>query len=90
MSRQDQEIQELRAGASCATVLEKQAWRLDKAESTRHCWKYRRGAGEVLIVNHEGRGWWDCRGDGKGESSNVQVALGQTRRSRVKAPPPTV
>ncbi|MGI4795402.1 MAG: DUF3991 domain-containing protein, partial [Janthinobacterium lividum] len=67
MSGQDQEVQELRAGVSCATVLEKQAWLLDKAESTRHCWKYRRCAGEVLIVNHEGRGWWDPRGDSKGD-----------------------
>ncbi len=67
MGRQDQEIHDLKAGVSCATVLEKQAWQLDKAESTRHCWKYRRGAGEVLIVNHEGRGWWDPRGDSKGD-----------------------
>ncbi len=67
MNGQDQEVQELRAGVSCATVLEKQAWRIDKAESTRQCWKYRRGAGEVLIVNHAGRGWWDPRGDSKGD-----------------------
>lgn len=67
MNGQDQEVQELRVGVNCATVLEKQAWQLDKAESTRQCWKYRRGAGEVLIVNHEGRGWWDPRGDSKGD-----------------------
>lgn len=87
MSGQDQEVQELRAGVSCATVLEKQAWRLDKAESTRQCWKYRRGAGEVLIVNHEGRGWWDPRGDSKGDVFGLVQFLepglnfGQVRQS---------
>ena len=41
-----------------ATLLEKQShpWALDKAESTRRSWKYRRAAREVLIVNHDGRG----------------------------------
>ncbi len=67
MSGQDREIDALKAGVNCATVLERQEWRLDKRGSTRRCWKYRRGAGEVLIVNHEGRGWWDPTGDGKGD-----------------------
>ncbi len=69
MSGQDREIHELRAGVSCATLLERQGqpWQLDKRESTRHCWKYRRGAGEVLIVNHDGRGWWDPHSDRKGD-----------------------
>jgi len=69
MSGQDREIHELRAGVSCATLLERQRppWLLDKRESTRHCWKYRRGAGEVLIVNHDGRGWWDPHSDRKGD-----------------------
>ncbi len=67
MSGHDGEIQALRAGVSCAVVLERRGWQLDKRDSTRHCWKYRRGAGEVLIVNHEGRGWWDPTGDCKGD-----------------------
>ncbi len=69
MSDRDQETHELRAGVSCATLLEKQSrpWQLDKAESTRHSWKYRRDAGEVLIVNHGGRGWWDPHSDHKGD-----------------------
>ncbi len=49
MSGQDQEITNLKAGVSCATLLERRAWKLDKIQSTRHCWKYRRGAGELLI-----------------------------------------
>ncbi len=67
MSGHDQEIHDLKAGVNCATILERQAWRLDQRASTRRCWKYRRGAGEVLIVNHEGRGWWDPQGDRKGD-----------------------
>ena len=88
MSDRDQETYELRAGVSCATLLEKQShpWRLDKAESTRRSWKYRRGAGEVLIVNHDGRGWWDPHGDRKGDVfALVQflepgLTFGQARR----------
>ena len=67
MSGHDEEIQALRAGVSCAVVLERRGWQLDGRDSTRQCWKYRRGAGEVLIVNHEGRGWWDPTGDRKGD-----------------------
>ncbi len=67
MSGQDQEITDLKAGVSCATLLERRAWKLDRIESTRHCWKYRRGAGELLIVNHGGLGWWDPRSQAKGD-----------------------
>lgn len=61
------DIHELRACVSCAVVLERRGWQLDKRDSSRQCWKYRRGPGEVLIVNHEGRGWWDPTGDRKGD-----------------------
>ena len=67
MSGHDQEIESLKAGVSCGTLLERKAWKLDRMESTRHCWKYRRGAGELLIVNHDGRGWWDPRSQAKGD-----------------------
>jgi hypothetical protein len=67
MSGQDQEIEELRAGVSCATLLERKAWKLDKTESTRHCWKYRCDAGGLLIVNHGGLGWWDPRSQARGD-----------------------
>jgi len=67
------EIEELRAGVSCATVLERAspAWRLDRAESSRRCLKYRRGAGEIVIVNHNGAGWWDPMSDAKGDVFNL-------------------
>ncbi len=67
MSGGDAELSELRAGVSCALLLERGGYSLDKADSTRRCLKYRRGAGEVLIVNHEGQGWWDPMSQAKGD-----------------------
>lgn len=69
MSEQDAEIALLKTGVSCATLLERltPVWRLDAAESTRRSLKYRRGAGEIVIVNHDGRGWWDPLSDRKGD-----------------------
>ena len=42
-------------------------WRLDRAESSRRSLKYRRGKGEIMIVNHDGRGWWDPLSEAKGD-----------------------
>jgi hypothetical protein len=69
MSEQDQEIEQLKAGVSCAVLLERltPVWQLDRAESTRRSLKYRRGAGEILIVNHDGHGWWDPLSDRRGD-----------------------
>jgi hypothetical protein len=69
MSRQEEEIERLKVGVSCAALLEHlaPAWRLDRAESTRRSLKYRRGAGEIVIVNHGGRGWWDPLSEAKGD-----------------------
>jgi hypothetical protein len=69
MSKQDTEIEWLKAHVNCAALLERlpPVWRLDRAESTRHSLKYRRGEGEIVIVNHEGRGWWDPLSDRKGD-----------------------
>ena len=69
MSEQDAEIQQLKDSVSCAALLERlpPVWRLDRAESTRRCLKYRRGAGEIVIVNHDGRGWWDPLSEAKGD-----------------------
>jgi hypothetical protein len=65
MNRNGDEIEWLKASVSCAALLERLApvWRLDRAESTRRGLKYRRGAGEILIVSHGGRGWWEPRTD---------------------------
>jgi len=69
MSEQDAEIEWLKAEVNCAALLERlpPAWRLDRAESTRRSLKYRRGEGEIVIVNHDGRGWWDPLSDRKGD-----------------------
>ncbi|EGG79279.1 hypothetical protein SXCC_00057 [Gluconacetobacter sp. SXCC-1] len=62
----DQDRTKIVSGVSCAALLEKNGYLLDKAKSTRKCLKYRNGASNV-IVNHEGRGWWHANGDEKGD-----------------------
>src|ERR1700722_1972768 len=42
-------------------------WKLDRKESTKLSLKYRRGKGEILIISHAGRGWWDPTSDAKGD-----------------------
>src|SRR5271166_764889 len=69
MPSPDPELETLRAKVNCAAILEgwPSPWRLDVKESTTTALKYRRGAGEILIVNHGGRGWWDPQSDRKGD-----------------------
>jgi Protein of unknown function (DUF3991)/Toprim-like len=69
MTPQDPEIEELREKVHCAVVLEQTppCWKLDRRESTQLSLKYRRGKGEILIVNHAGLGWWDPTSDAKGD-----------------------
>lgn len=67
MSGHDAELDQLRAGVSCAVVLERSGYRLDEGESTRKCQKWRRGEGEIAIVVHDGRGWWDPMSAAKGD-----------------------
>lgn len=70
VSRHDEEVERLRDSVHCAALLERlpPPWRLDRAESTRECLKYRRGTGEIIIVNHGGRGWWDPGSTAKGDA----------------------
>ena len=60
----DAELELFRQSVNCAAVLERMVggWKLDVRESTRRALKYRRGEGEIIIVNHDGRGWWDPTG----------------------------
>ena len=69
MTSHDPEIEQLRATVNCAALLERlpPPWRFDRRQSTPHCLKYRREKGEILIVSHQGRGWWDPRSDAKGD-----------------------
>ena len=88
MSGHDAELDQLRAGVSCAALLERlqPGWLLDKGESTPKCLKYRRGAGEVLIINHGGRGWWDPMSDARGDVFSLtqhldpRLNFGQVRK----------
>lgn len=69
----DAELELFRQGVNCAAVLERMAdgWKLDERESTRRALKYRRGEGEIIIINHDGRGWWDATGSAKGDVFNL-------------------
>jgi hypothetical protein len=69
MRGHDPEIEELRDKVHCAVVLERTPppWKLDRRESTKLSLKYRRDKGEILIVSHAGRGWWDPTSDDKGD-----------------------
>jgi Toprim-like/Protein of unknown function (DUF3991) len=88
MSEHDREIQRLKAEVSCAALLERlpPVWRLDPAESTRRSLKYRRGEGEIVIVNHDGRGWWDPLSEAKGDIFSLvqhldpNLTFGEARR----------
>lgn len=67
MPVQDDELAELRARVDCRAVLERAGWELDAKESTRRAAKYRQGAGRIVIVTHEGRGWFDPLNDARGD-----------------------
>ncbi|WP_174054367.1 DUF3991 and toprim domain-containing protein [Rhizobium rhizogenes] len=60
------EIEALRERVSCAAVLEQAGFAVDVKESTRRALKFRRGS-EIIIVTHEGRGWFDPLSDAKGD-----------------------
>lgn len=64
MKRED--IEQLREQASCAVALEQAGFAIDRKESTRRAIKYRRD-GEIIIVTHEGKGWFDPLSERKGD-----------------------
>jgi hypothetical protein len=80
MSGRDEEVERLRAAVSCATVLEKlvPGWALDRRQSSRRALKYRRHPGEIVIVNHDGQGWWDPHSDAKGDVFDLAQHLDRT------------
>lgn len=59
-------MEALRAKVSCEAVLEQAGYELDGRESTRRAVKYRHG-GNIIIVTHDGRGWFDPLSDEKGD-----------------------
>lgn len=60
------DVERLRERVPCAAVLEKAGFAIDLKESTRKAVKYRRGD-DVIIVIHDGRGWFDALSDAKGD-----------------------
>ncbi len=61
-----QGLESLRDNVPCAAVLARAGFAIDLKESTRRAAKYRRGA-EIVIVIHDGRGWFDPLSDAKGD-----------------------
>lgn len=61
-----QELEELKGKVPCAAVLEHRGFALDVKESTRKAMKYRRDAA-IIIVIHDGKGWFDPLSDAKGD-----------------------
>ena len=74
MERKD--LEELRDKVSCSAVLETEGWKIDRKESTNRAVKYRRGAGEIVIVTHHGKGWFDPMSDAKGDVFGLSKHLG--------------
>ncbi|KFL29749.1 hypothetical protein VW29_03900 [Devosia limi DSM 17137] len=60
------ELERLKDKVPCAAVLERTGFALDLKESTRRAMKFRRDAA-IIIVIHDGRGWFDPLSDGKGD-----------------------
>jgi hypothetical protein len=60
------EVEDLKERVSCGAVLERAGFAIDLKESTRRAIKHRRGD-NIIIVIHEGRGWFDPRSEAKGD-----------------------
>ncbi|UES41956.1 DUF3991 and toprim domain-containing protein [Roseibium aggregatum] len=60
------ELEDLRGKVACSAVLETAGFAVDVKESTRRAVKYRRG-GDIIIVIHDGQGWFDPLSDAKGD-----------------------
>ena len=70
-------MEALRANVSCEAVLEQTGYEMDLKESTRRAVKYRHG-GNIIIVTHDGRGWFDPLSDEKGDVFGLAMFLGRT------------
>ncbi len=86
MSGHDTELDQLRAGVSCAAGADAVGLAARQRGEHAEVPEVRRGAGEVLIVNHGGRGWWDPMSDAKDDVFSLAQHLdparnfGQVRR----------
>lgn len=69
-----EELEALRAKVSCEAVLEQAGYEIDLKESARRAVKYRRG-GNIVIVTHDGCGWFDPLSDEKGDIFSLVMFL---------------
>ncbi len=69
-----EELEALRANVSCEALLEWAGYEVDMKESTRRAVKYRLGR-NIIIVTHDGRGWFDPLSDEKGDVFSLAMAL---------------
>lgn len=60
------DIEELRARVGCGAVLETGGFAIDLKQSTPKAVKYRQGD-DIIIVIHDGKGWFDPLSDAKGD-----------------------
>lgn len=70
------DIDALKAAVTCPALLETNGWKVDLRESTPRAIKYRRGEGEIIVVIHQGRGWFDPTSDAKGDVLSLAQRLG--------------
>ncbi|MBB4189021.1 hypothetical protein GGE07_005700 [Sinorhizobium terangae] len=64
----------MRERVTCSAVLETSGFAIDVRESTRRAVKFRRGS-QIVIVTHEGRGWFDPLSDSKGDIFSLVAHL---------------
>lgn len=69
-----EQLEALRDKVSCEVALEALGWEIDRKESSRRAVKYRRG-NDIIIVTHEGRGWFDPLSDRKGDVFGLSMFL---------------
>ncbi len=68
------EIESLRDKVPCGAVLEAAGFAVDAKESTRRAVKYRRSQ-DIIIVTHDGQGWFDPLSDAKGDVFSLACQL---------------
>jgi hypothetical protein len=73
---EERDIETLRDKVPCAALLESKDWKIDLKESTRRAIKYRYGEGKIIIVIHDGRGWFDPLSEAKGDVFSLAEHLG--------------
>lgn len=69
-----EEIEKIREAVGCSAVLEQAGFALDIKQSTRRAVKFRRGS-EIIIVTHDGHGWFDPLSDDKGDVFTLVALL---------------